>query len=63
MKLITKTALIYGISTFLIVILSGTISYYLLDIKIETRVDNRLILEKETIQKNENRIIEFKIKV
>ncbi len=45
MKLITKTALIYGVSTFLIVILSGMISYFLLDIKIETRVDNRLILE------------------
>lgn len=55
MKLITKTALIYGVSTFLIVILSGMISYFLLDIKIETRVDNRLILEKETIQNKINR--------
>jgi signal transduction histidine kinase len=50
MKLIHKTILFYGISTILIVILSGTISYYLLDVKIENRVDNRLFLEKEAIQ-------------
>jgi signal transduction histidine kinase len=55
MKLIKKIALIYGISTFIIVILSGTASYYLLETKIEKRIDSRLKLEKDAIQKNINR--------
>jgi len=54
MKLINKTALIYGVSTFLIVLISGGINYYLLDARIENRVDKRLYLEKETIQKKIN---------